>query len=348
MKITKNQLRQIIQEELASSLDKVDTKDELNIGDLASSDGETLKISPNIPTDFTLGGTQEFEVGDKGKIEVGGRFNPAKFGRPNSLDDVLSSVSAGVKGKYDLGQGVGAYGSVDYTIAPSPESLGKIQSTLGMGLTFNDMSELGILVPFSGAGFGGGNKANMADVQGRVGLNLGALNLAMHAGKGGARTGNIGASANLDVFKLARKMNALKKKQKLKEAIKRAIKEELAVVLNESPPLFSQPSALERLPSPASPASQFISDFDPAERLKNIIAPEQDSNMINIQRVFDPEGNVLDSSKGAALTAQTLKLLGATTGGVPPKGTPIDITIDMNGEVISAAVANKLSPTQTH
>tara|TARA_R110000787_G_scaffold61162_1_gene138627 strand:+ start:92 stop:814 length:723 start_codon:yes stop_codon:yes gene_type:complete len=220
MKISKDQLKQIIQEELASSLNPYDPKDKLNIVDIAGSDGEALKSSPNIPTELTVGGTQEIEVGDRGTVEVGGNMNVGKMRDASNIDDILSSVTIGGKGSFDLGQGIGAYGSADYTFKPSKESLGKIQSTLGLGLTFDNMLDLGILVPFSGAGFGGGNKANVADIQGRVGLNVGALNLAMQAGKGGARTGNIGASANLDVGKLAdlaRKMGVLKKKQNLQE-----------------------------------------------------------------------------------------------------------------------------------
>ena len=132
-----------------------------------------------------------------------------------------------------------------------------------------------------------------------------------------------------------------------KNQLKQIIKEELTAVLNESPPLFSQPSALERLPSPASPASQFISDFDPAERLRSLNAPEQGPKPINIKRVFDPEGNVLDPSKGAAITAHTIRLLAATGGGsslaaAAERGDPIDVTVDMDGKVIAAQVAKQL------
>ena len=135
-----------------------------------------------------------------------------------------------------------------------------------------------------------------------------------------------------------------------KNQLKQIIKEELTAVLNESPPLFSQPSALERLPSPASPASQFISDFDPAERLRSLNAPEQGPKPINIKRVFDPEGNVLDPSKGAAITAHTIRLLAATGGGsslaaaaAAERGDPIDVIVDMDGRAIAAKVAKSHS-----
>ena len=135
-----------------------------------------------------------------------------------------------------------------------------------------------------------------------------------------------------------------------KNQLKQIIKEELTAVLNESPPLFSQPSALERLPSPASPASQFISDFDPAERLRSLNAPEQDpewAKPINIQHVFNAQGDVLDPSKGAAITAHTIRLLAATGGGsslaaAAERGDPIDVTVDMDGKVIAAQVAKQL------
>jgi len=267
MKISKDQLKQIIQEELATSLNEsipppkrtisseptevvAPPPEDKNVpaGKLVDLSRDTNpyrdapavqqgpikpikepETKPTIPTELSFGGTQEIPIGDRGTVNIGGSMRSGTY---DNLDDLLSGVKFGGKGQYDLGGGIGAYGSVDYTIKPSAESLGKIQTTLGMGLTFNNMVDLGILVPFEGAGFGTG-EVMTDDLQGRVGLNVGALNLAMHAGKGGARTGNIGMSANVDVGKLFKRMQALGKKQKLQEAIKRAIKEELTVVLNE-------------------------------------------------------------------------------------------------------------------
>ena len=241
MRISKAELRQIIQEAIATSLNEREAappefkpEDATNLDDpMASSMVPVPPVSPlvkrerdatadkqgpvkpikepetkpTIPTELTVGATEEFKVGDKGTVNIGGSMRSGTY---DNLDDLLSGVKFGGKGQYDLGQGVGAYGSVDYTIKPSAESLGKIQSTLGLGLTFNDMVDVGILLPFKGLGL-------TDDLQGRVGLNVGALNLAMHAGKGGARTGNIGASANIDVGELFRDMQALAKKQNLQE-----------------------------------------------------------------------------------------------------------------------------------
>ena len=80
-----------------------------------------------------------------------------------------------------------------------------------------------------------------------------------------------------------------------KDQLNQIIKEEMAAMLNESP--------FPKLPSPSS-----------------------EPKLINIKRVFNAQGDALDPSKGADITAQTIRLLNATEGGLPPKGTHIDVT----------------------
>ena len=130
-----------------------------------------------------------------------------------------------------------------------------------------------------------------------------------------------------------------------KNQLRQIIKEELTAVLNESPrpPLFSQPSALDLVPLRTPTASQGMPDFDPVERLRSLNAPEQGPKPINIQRVFNAQGDVLDQeAAGADITAQTVRLLAATQAGLPPEGTHIDVTVDMDGKVIGAQVAKQM------
>jgi hypothetical protein len=101
-----------------------------------------------------------------------------------------------------------------------------------------------------------------------------------------------------------------------KDQLKQIIKEEMAAMLNESP--------FPKLPSPSS-----------------------EPKLINIKRVFNAQGDALDPSKGADITAQTVRLLAATQAGLPPEGTPIDVTLDMDGKVIGAQVAKRISPQST-
>jgi len=128
-----------------------------------------------------------------------------------------------------------------------------------------------------------------------------------------------------------------------KNQLKQIIKEELTAALNESPrpPLFGP----GRAPEMFYPDYQGTRAIDAAPDLRDFASGGDampGSKMINIKRVFNAEGDVLDREAGADLTAQTIKLLAATQAGLPPEGTHIDVTVDMDGKVIGAQVAKKL------
>jgi len=138
-----------------------------------------------------------------------------------------------------------------------------------------------------------------------------------------------------------------------KNQLKQIIKEELTAVLNESPPLFgprsglgqaaAQTSALaSRMGIPSAAAS--VPDRD--DWLDDL-ASMPDSKMIKIEKVFNAEGDALAPSKGAAITAHTIRLLAAASGdsslaAAAERGDPIDVTVDMDGKVIAAQVAKQL------
>ena len=350
MRISKSQLQQIIHEVLAATLvEQRKLPEPAGPSALKTSPPkpkpplpvtpveDQIKLPPSIDTELTIGGTHEIPVGERGAVKVGGSLRQG-HGAYENVDDLLKDITFGGKGKYDLGKGIGAYGTVDYTIDPSADGLRKIQTALGGGITLNNMVDLGIVKPLGG------------DAQGRVGLNLGALTLAIQAGKGGARAGNIGASANLDMGELMRGMMRKAKKQgNLEEAIKQIIKEELTAVLNESPPLFSQPSAAERWGHDyqGPPAIDAYAGPDLRD-LASDIGALPDSKMIKIEKVFNAQGDVLDrEAAGANITAHTIRLLAAASGdsslaGAAERGDPIDVTVDMDGKVIGAQVAKKL------
>ena len=71
-----------------------------------------------------------------------------------------------------------------------------------------------------------------------------------------------------------------------------------------------------------------------------------DSKMLRIEKVFEAEEGVLDASKGANITAHTVRLLGAAAGG-SASGRPIqvhsDVTLNMDGKVVAHQVARQLS-----
>ena len=102
-----------------------------------------------------------------------------------------------------------------------------------------------------------------------------------------------------------------------KTQLQQIIQEELTVVLNESP--------FPKLPSPSS-----------------------EPKPINIKRVFNAEGDVLDREAGAAITAHTIRLLAATGGGfslaaAAERGDPIEVTVDVDGKALAAQVAKSHS-----
>ena len=98
-----------------------------------------------------------------------------------------------------------------------------------------------------------------------------------------------------------------------KTQLQQIIQEELTVVLNESP--------FPKLPSPSS-----------------------EPKPINIKRVFNAEGDVLDREAGGAITAHTIRLLGDTaTAAAAERGDPIEVTVDMDGRAIAAKVAKSHS-----
>ena len=71
-----------------------------------------------------------------------------------------------------------------------------------------------------------------------------------------------------------------------------------------------------------------------------------DSKMIHIEKVFNAETDVLEASKGAAITAHTVRLLGAAQAG-SAGGSVIqnhmDVTVEMDGRVVGSVVKRQLS-----
>ena len=121
-----------------------------------------------------------------------------------------------------------------------------------------------------------------------------------------------------------------------------------------SPPLFGKNSGMSIA---ASQTAQFGSSLGyaakqasamaaPIRQLSTDINALPDSKMLRIEKVFEAEEGVLDASKGANITAHTVRLLGAAAGG-SASGRPIqvhsDVTLNMDGKVVAHQVARQLS-----
>lgn len=121
-----------------------------------------------------------------------------------------------------------------------------------------------------------------------------------------------------------------------------------------SPPLFGKNSGMSMA---ASQTAQFGSSIGyaakqaaamsaPIKRLATDINSLPDSKMLRIEKVFTAEEGVLAASKGANITAQTVRLLGAAAGG-SAAGRPIqnhmDVTVEMDGKIVAHNVARRLS-----
>ena len=81
-------------------------------------------------------------------------------------------------------------------------------------------------------------------------------------------------------------------------------------------------------------------------KLSSDINSLPDSKMIHIKKVFNAEEGVLNASKGANITAHTVRLLGAATAGSAGGQTiqnHMDVTVEMDGSVIGHKVARQLS-----
>jgi hypothetical protein len=82
------------------------------------------------------------------------------------------------------------------------------------------------------------------------------------------------------------------------------------------------------------------------KQLSSDIKSLPDSKMIHIKKVFNAEEGVLNASKGANITAHTVRLLGAATAGSAGGQTiqnHMDVTVEMDGSVIGHRVAKQLS-----
>tara|TARA_R110000824_G_scaffold120245_5_gene275334 strand:+ start:1201 stop:3261 length:2061 start_codon:yes stop_codon:yes gene_type:complete len=121
-----------------------------------------------------------------------------------------------------------------------------------------------------------------------------------------------------------------------------------------SPPLFGKNSGMAMA---ASQTAQFGSSIGyaakqasamsgPIKKLATDINALPDSKMLRIEKVFTAEEGVLTASKGANITAHTVRLLGAAAGG-SAAGRPIqnhmDVTVEMDGKVVGHQVARQLS-----
>ena len=81
-------------------------------------------------------------------------------------------------------------------------------------------------------------------------------------------------------------------------------------------------------------------------RLSTELSGIPDSKMIRITKVFNAEEGVLTASKGAAITSNTIQLLGAAAGagiGGAPIQNHMDVTVEMEGRVVGHQVAKQLS-----
>ena len=82
------------------------------------------------------------------------------------------------------------------------------------------------------------------------------------------------------------------------------------------------------------------------KQLSSDIKSLPDSKMIKIKKVFNAEEGVLNASKGANITAHTVRLLGAATAGSAGGSTiqnHMDVTVEMDGSIIGHKVAKQLS-----
>jgi hypothetical protein len=249
MKITKNQLKQIIQEELATSLNESIPPPERTIsseptevvpppspedddeyvrtselGKVSIGTGErtggpnpyslgsayggkrrpVLKPPTDLPGGVRLGATETVFDSDMGSLEVGGSI---KTGPYKNVNDFLSNIQVGGKGKLNLAQGLDAYGTVDYSIDPNSksgrENFGSIQTALGGGITLNNMLDLGIA---KRVGVGEGGIESRGATSGRIGFNLPMAQLYAHivqSDKGGGEFDS-SVGATIDVPTAAR------------------------------------------------------------------------------------------------------------------------------------------------
>ena len=87
----------------------------------------------------------------------------------------------------------------------------------------------------------------------------------------------------------------------------------------------------------------------PIRQLATDINALPDHKMLRIEKVFQAEEGVLDASKGANITAHTVRLLGAAAGG-SATGRPIqnhmDVTVEMDGKMVGHQVARQLSDSR--
>jgi hypothetical protein len=121
-----------------------------------------------------------------------------------------------------------------------------------------------------------------------------------------------------------------------------------------SPPLFGKDSGMSIA---ASQTAQFGSSIGyaakqasamsgPIKKLATDINALPDSKMLRIEKVFEAEEGVLAASKGANITAHTVRLLGAAAGGsaaARPIQNHMDVTVEMDGKVVAHNVAKRLS-----
>tara|TARA_R110000851_G_scaffold218030_2_gene370972 strand:+ start:134 stop:2194 length:2061 start_codon:yes stop_codon:yes gene_type:complete len=124
-----------------------------------------------------------------------------------------------------------------------------------------------------------------------------------------------------------------------------------------SPPLFGKNSGMAIAASQTAQfgssigyaAKQAASMAGPIRQLATDINALPDHKMLRIEKVFQAEEGVLDASKGANITAHTVRLLGAAAGG-SATGRPIqnhmDVTVEMDGKMVGHQVARQLSDSR--
>ena len=122
-----------------------------------------------------------------------------------------------------------------------------------------------------------------------------------------------------------------------------------------SPPLFGEKNSSMQLAAQQTyglgnafqfAGAQARSTAPEMKRLAMELNALPDSKMIRIQKVFSAEEATLNASKGASITSNTIRLLGAATAG-SAGGSVIqnhmDMTVEMDGRVVAHQVKRQLS-----